>query len=612
MLLAGLLLLTGCQNTGQVLPPEPNYEQQVFRPADFKGGQLSLTLKNLAVSETVAVIPVHAEQGKFSDGFTYTLLVDGVAPPGLVSEVLPQQHASIAAPERDLFHEHTGFLQHQLDLLKENHGSGRVESHSLSQQEAACNRPALGTLCTYWVYSKDDEQVQVTTRVRHISEHAYWFVDQQDAADLTDAELAAFARTFETRLYPTDVRYFGTPVDTDGNGKIHIVFSREVAKWGAYGYVDPADWLRDGDLFAAQETHSNEGDIFYAATPSSFLPKTSRESMLNYDLPSTLVHELKHLIVLGNRFRQGSFFEEGWIEEASAVAAEELSGYGSQMGDYARNKATRGLASPQNVRVDPGVLGDTEANDFYGYGFLFLWWLAEQQGHDHFWKALAKGPATGQQNLSQVTGRPFSDLMLDWAQVLMFSNTGISTRKNYQSLDLRESLHGKTGSSWMLLGYRPLKTLSDTARSMAYYVGRGQNRDATLTLKTPFDRPYLVVVRFKGSLPWSPANTLAGGIKVPAGESTYGLSLTACLLQEGSCTKESAKRQIKVYQDAQEATFSLTGLQAGTYLLEAFKDRNGNEIQDAGDLYGCGTGGATCAVLTPTREDLQLDVKTLP
>ncbi|GEM49729.1 hypothetical protein [Deinococcus cellulosilyticus] len=600
-----LLTLTGCQSPVQTLPPEVHYEQHVFRPQDFQNGQVTLTLKNLTPDEGVAVIPVNAEQPALQDGFTYQLLVDGVAVPEQ-QQVSQRQQLSFSDPSETL-RDHPGVLQHQQAVLQKAMQKGwkTILNVPIRKQEVNCTRPAPGALCPYWIYGVKG-QVQVMTEMRLVSANAYWFVDRRDNADLSDAELAAFAKTFEEKLYPTDVRYFGAPVDFDGNGKIRIVFSREVAQGGAYGYVDPMDWFPD------EIEHSNGGDVFYAATPSSFLPRTSRESMLQYDLPSTLVHELKHLIALGNRFVQGKFPEDSWLEEASAVAAEELSGYGTQKGNYARNKAAWGLASPQNVRVDPGVLGNREADHFYGYNFLFLWWLAEQKGHDHFWKRLTQGSLTGQQNLSQVMGQPFAELMLAWAQVLMFSNTGISTRKNYQSLDLREALHGQVGTSWTLLGYRPLQSQKDTARSMAYYVGRGKNQDATITLKTRNEAPYLVVVRFKGQLPWGPANALSGSLQLPAGETAYGLTLTACLLQEGICSKASPKRKVPVYQKGHEATFSLTGLLSGAYHLEAFRDENASGLQDTGDLYGCVKEADTCAQLIPTRENLVLNLEILP
>ncbi|GGJ21566.1 hypothetical protein [Deinococcus roseus] len=619
LLVLASVALVGCRGNQVVVPPvvNPDYEVKTFRPGDFQAGQVSVTLKNLSSNESVAVIPVNAEQPDNPDGFGYTLQVDQVQAPFALAEphsIQQQQQDSVSQIREQIKMQHHQFLQNQQALMKEASQLGlkSLKDSKLEPQVFnTCAKPKVGDLCSYWVYGTED-QVKVTTKMRYISPNAYWFVDQNDAADLSDAELAKFAKTFEEKLFLSDKKYFGSPADFDGNGKIKIVFSKEVANGGAFGYVYGADWYPDAEIYKAWEIHSNEGDIFYAATPSSFEPDISRSSMLSYDLPSTLVHELKHLIAGGQRFQADFPDEESWIEEASAVSAEELSGYGTQMGDYARNMASVGMLSPQNVRV---YLSDNsqfdESRNFYGYNFLFIWRLAEQVGHDKFWKTWTVSNAAGKANLSKITGKSFADLMLDWAQTLMFSNTGINNQFNYKSLNLREGLTGNPASSWRPLGYRVLKSLKDTTRSMAYYVGRGQNKDATITLKTDFERPYLLVVRFKGALPWQPARTLAGTLKVPAGQDTNGLTLIACQLQDGVCTEDSIKRKVPVPQNGQEATFSITGLAGEKYQLEAYRDVNKSKVRDAGDLYGCVKNGDQCAQLTPTQEDLQLNVSVM-
>lgn len=606
---AATTTLTGC---GLFQQPQPrsqeNYQSQIFRPADFKQGQVTVTLKNLSSDESVAVIPVNALQPEAVDGFTYQLEASNVASPVPNKALVVEDQSQHLRTELD--RQHHQFMQQQQNLLKKIQQKGIQPLSAQKQGLNGCPVTQVGQTCNYWVFAEND-QVQVKTTLRHVSAHAYWFVDQQDAQDLTDSELAEFARVFEEKLYKVDTQYFGTPADIDGNGKIKIVFSREVGK-SAFGYVYGVDWYPDAAIFEAYGVHSNEGDIFYSATPSSFLPDITRESMLSYDLPSTLVHELKHLISGGQRFVQDLADEESWIEEASAVSAEELSGYGTQMGTYARNMSARGLLSPQNVRV---YLSDAQAGDessnFYGYNFLFMWRQAELVGHNNFWRKWSVNNTNGKANLEKVTGKPFDEQMLDFAQVLMFSNSGITSTFDYKGLNLREGLKldPNRPGSFSPLGYRPLKSLKDTARSMAYYVGRGQNKDATITLKTNFASPYLVVVRFKGELPWGPANTLAGTINVPAGKSTAGLTLTACLLDKGQCLEDSPKRTVKVFQKGEQATFSLTGLRDGTYTLEATLDANNNGQPDAGELYDCVKEGENCAQLSLSRDDLVLNVQ---
>ena len=609
--------LVGCQTTAPQ-PAKPTFSTQILRPDDFKSGSVTIKLANLGKDESVAVIPVNAEQRVYPEGFSYDLSVNQIATPAYpVVAAQSVQTTSNPAEDRRL-----ALREKHLDFQKRQEARARallargvkpIDARSLQRQGAPftqCIAPyAMGQECKFWMYNADDGQDQVTTKLRMVSKNAYWYVDVRDDAEFTEADLKAFVKVFEETMYPTDVKHFGQPADLDQNGKIKIVFSRNVADIGAYGYVDYLDFLPDQDTMDQYQLHSNEGDIFYSAIPSAFEPDISRESMLSYDLPSTLVHELKHLIAGGQRMLNGFPDEQSWIEEASAVSAEELSGYGTQKGDYAMAMSRKGVTSPQNVRV---YLPDTQINgesgNFYGYNFLFAWRAAEQVGHDTFWPRWTMSDQAGIANLEKATGKRFPDLMLDFAQTLMFSNTGIAPQFDFKSINVRNHLQTDLKNKFAPLGYRPLKNLSDTARSMAYYVGQGQGQDASITLKTDFKAPYLIVARFKGNLPWKPANTLAGQINIPEGYSLLGTTLDLCQLDKGECTDKSSHRRLNVAQLGTQGTFSYTGLPSGMYQLTAYKDQNKNGQPDAGDLQGCVKAGNDCAKLDLSHDDLVLNL----
>ena len=50
-------------------------------------------------------------------------------------------------------------------------------------------------------------------------------------------------------------------------------------------------------------------------------------------MPSTMVHELKHLIATGRRILAGNDVEDLWIEEGSAMAAQQLAGMGTEVNE---------------------------------------------------------------------------------------------------------------------------------------------------------------------------------------------------------------------------------------------------------------------------------------
>lgn len=618
--LTSTLVLGACSPPSEPTQPKPSYSAQIFRPSDFKEGALNVTLKDLAADESVAVIAVNAEQLLYPEGFAYHLDVNNIAPAAqqasnaVVFGAQNRRASSVRSSKR--FTESQDIVKRMLDK-----NIMPLPEDPATPPFGRCAAPYLvGKTCLFWMSDEDTEdptgQASVETQLRWVSKNAYWFVDKRDLDDLSDAELMQFAKVFEDRLFPSDVKYFGKPADFDHNGKIKIVFSHLVGKEGNFGYVWGVDWFSDEKMMKEENTHSNEGDIFYAATPSS-LSGINRQQMLGYELPSTLVHELKHLISGANRLANSYGDEQSWIEEASAVSAEQLAGFGTQLGNFAKRSSIAGLSAPQNTRLFlPDELTAGESRNFYGYNFLFIWRVAERLGHDAFWKKWALNPEIGISNLETVTQTPFSDLVLDWAQSLMFSNTGIAPQFDYKDFNLMDHLGGESDQTWTPLAYRPLTSLSDNARSMAYYVGQGQGKDATIALKTDFRSPYLVVARFKGQLPWGPTNHLSGTLNVPEGYSVNGTVVTICEWIDNACGDGSWEQSVHVKQEGTTATFSFTGLSDGDYGIVAYKDQNQNGKNDAGDLWGCLSaglpvvGGPTeCVAVEPSEEQLVVSLQ---
>jgi hypothetical protein len=243
---------------------------------------------------------------------------------------------------------------------------------------------------------------------------------------------------------------------------------------------------------------SNEADVFYAATPGS-LSGLPRNDYFQTVMPSTMVHELKHLIMYSERLPKSLSSEDSWWEEGAAVAAAELAGYGSHVGrtqDYAQ----LALAAPQSFRLiyqSRDELSAEEQITMYGYNFLMLWRIAEKVGHDNFWKRWTAGPQVGIANLEAHTGQSLPEMMLDFATTLLLDGTNEGF--DYQSLSLRDG-------TWQPLGYSALSSTQGSARSMAYYLGRGMGGNASITIQSQHSQPYAVVVRLpESTLPQSSA-----------------------------------------------------------------------------------------------------------
>ncbi len=510
-----VLLLLGACREAQTPPGTPTAAQVlVLKGNDFGNGGTTVTLQNVGTNESVAVIPLYAAQSLAPDAIQYRVTPTGLTAPAAIGQAAPTARPA-SSPEQKRTEAHLAHLEENRGLAQKLRRAGvKPLGQGLSPTDLGtnCSAPYTvgGTVCDFYVDpAGDTEEALVNATLRFESANAYWFIDNAYASEFSQDELVRMGQIFEDELVPVDTGYFGNFPDADGNGKIFIVFS----SLGAYGYVRFAD-LFDNDLVVEEtqgRVHSNEGDIFYAYLPSDNLrfeqirnpnitEAESRANYFNYWLPSTLVHELKHLISYGVRLQNPQAqLEESWAEEASAVAAEEFSPYGSAITKYAQGQAAASLRQPGEFRV----VGDSDTNgddgqSYYGYNFLLFWRIAERVGHENFWKTWTAGPEIGIANVEKNAPAlgSFADMMADWSTTLMFDDTGLVSGYDYTKLNLRDG-------TWQPLAYKPLSgQVAGSTRSLAAYVGRGTGQDVTLTIQTDDLTPYAVVVRFTGTLPY--------------------------------------------------------------------------------------------------------------
>ena len=501
-----LILLGACRVTDAPAAPQV----LILKGNDFGSGGTTVTLRNVGSGESVAVIPLYAAQSLAPDAVQYRVTPTGLVAPAAAAQNVPAARPA-SSPEPRRLQEHLAHLEENRGLAQKLRRAGvKPLGQSLSPTDLETNCPAPytvgGTVCDFYVDPAGDaEEALVNATLRFKSANAYWFVDDSYASEFSQEELVRMGQIFEDELVPVDTQYFGNFPDTDRNGKIFIVFS----SLDAYGYVRLADFI-DNDVVIREtqgRVHSNEGDIFYAYLPSDnvrfeednpdLTPERARQSYFDTELPSTLVHELKHLISYGVRLQNPrAQLEQRWAEEASAVAAEELSPYGSAVTGYAQSRAF--LETPEDFRVVGDELGGAQEASYYGYNFLLFWRVAERVGHENFWKTWTAGPEIGVANVEKNAPAlgSFADMMADWSTALMFSNTGLISGYDYTKLNLRDG-------TWQPLAYRPLSgQVTGATRSLAAYVGQGTGQDVTLTIQTDDLTPYAVVVRFTGKLPY--------------------------------------------------------------------------------------------------------------
>lgn len=318
--------------------------------------------------------------------------------------------------------------------------------------------PAVGSLITIGIPQFYLNQNPCTAgavrqaRVAAVTQRAILVNDPTNpAGGLTDAELLAFGNEFDRQIYPVDVQNFGAPTDLDDNGgRVIIVFTREVNaltppnSGGGYfgGFFFP------GDLFPRVATprlgacpRSNVGEIFYLLAPDpngTINGNRFAKDLILRTAAGTIAHEFEHLINGSRRIyvNNAEEFEEVWLDEALAHAAEELNFY-----------AAAGLAPRQNLTLDRitgsqrainavnsymldnfgrylTYLEAPDSNSVIGPDLLetrggswaFLRYAVDRRGtgDQPLFFGLVNNTRTGLANLSQVIGAPALDWVQDW------------------------------------------------------------------------------------------------------------------------------------------------------------------------------------------------------
>ncbi|MCH7795935.1 MAG: hypothetical protein IH900_12480, partial [Proteobacteria bacterium] len=117
----------------------------------------------------------------------------------------------------------------------------RVHGDSPGPRVAATSSPtaAVGQQRDFFVSSLIDGTVRtVTATLKVVSDHAYWYLDDEVTVPLEDLETSA--RTYEERVRPTVVGAFGDIWSPGVDGDPHLVILH-TSLIGAAGYYSSKD-----------------------------------------------------------------------------------------------------------------------------------------------------------------------------------------------------------------------------------------------------------------------------------------------------------------------------------------------------------------------------------
>jgi hypothetical protein len=292
---------------------------------------------------------------------------------------------------------------------------------------------------------------QITARLAKVGAHCYVFVDKDVSKVAADAALMAkrveaIAENFDTQIYPTDTRLFGSEPNPGVDGDPHIVLllSPAVGNYGAdttLGYFSQRDEFLPSVSQQPIFQHSNAKEMLYI---SSRIVLTGSEE----DYMGTVAHEFQHMINFNQKVLLGGNRQSDdlWIDEGMAMYAIEANGYGLRTG----GKVLSDHVKRYQQEPEAFSLTDWTGNpDGIGYGpvYLFMVYLADRFSETII-KDIVTSKVIGIPNVEtklKERGTDFRHVFHDWAMANLLDGrtTGMSQLFQYQSLKMT-GLSGKT------------------------------------------------------------------------------------------------------------------------------------------------------------------------
>jgi len=343
----------------------------------------------------------------------------------------------------------------------------RIEEPMLPQIRATANSavgglfevPTVGQRVSYefsCVSTRDfpNAPESVEGIVRHVSDRAVIVEDLLAGEAFTGAEYVEIGTVFDDVIYDTDVAYFGTPADIDGNGgRVVLLYTPGVNRLSDdYSESFIAGFTCPLDLGSSS---GNRAEMFYLMVPDSDGRFTGADfdgiskEQVRRITDNTVAHEFQHLI---NAQRGNGGAQDVWINEGLSHLAEEMVGHavngfepGTSLGaeDLLRDQArvdvfnkyylnnwfnlTQYLRAPADTAALLNASDPLDFNTFRmrGAAWSFLRYLLDRFEDGSQAEAvrtrslIASSAADSRDAVEQVFGEPFELLATQWSTMLV-------------------------------------------------------------------------------------------------------------------------------------------------------------------------------------------------
>ena len=316
----------------------------------------------------------------------------------------------------------------------------------------------------------------ITARVVYVGAKVIVLEDNASVlAGKIDADMVNLAKEFEDVSYPILLN-FGDPLaydaQTDNNGHIIVLFTPRVNNQAAnlLGFVQSCDFYKTTDDPSVNA--SNMAEIFYArAVTDTSATSTSLNGRPQWKrlMPSTLVHETKHIIANAERNATPILTrnEETWLEEGTAQLASEMFGRALHGNSWRSNSAYFGVIDcevrPNNPTCNgasfimgnhfgflsdyledfenKSILGGGGDITIYGSSWMFARWLVDTYGGSNegafLKKLIFSFEKFGVDNVTAASGKTWPELLSQFTLMLAVDDmNGISTPFTEQSWNL--------------------------------------------------------------------------------------------------------------------------------------------------------------------------------
>jgi hypothetical protein len=333
------------------------------------------------------------------------------------SNISPENSIANSENERSLASENPVYGEGQIECDKKMRQEESLllasQTPQLSMRASGINRavsanPVVGTKWTGVYVFNGSGMVKINTTCRYIAgSHSYFFIDDRDVLAM-DSYLSDYSSAFDA-IYEVNHSKFGYENDTDGNGRVIIIFSRELENMnGLLGYFNPVDKYPNN----YSHPNSNGGDIFYLTT----------NSMYSGYIKGTLAHEFQHMIYFDQHYNHSVTSSYTWLNEALSQAAEYYNGY-----------TINHLAWISHYLNDGwGSLSLTYWTSYnYGYGALFIRYLIDQYG-DTAIKNMCSTPNIGIAAVEAATGQNFNTIFNNFTKAVVLSDVTSNTNPLYK------------------------------------------------------------------------------------------------------------------------------------------------------------------------------------